>query len=109
MSLFDSRNTPITGAPGFAQAALPATTQLLSDLVAIPDNANAAVVQGLNRTTFGYRLDAEVGESASATISTETLQLTNREMIMRCVVANNGGGSDLVVQFSTGRTGPAFR
>jgi len=109
MTQFASRNTPILDTPGFSTAALPITTELLSALVAIPDNANAATIQGSGKALFGYRMDGSRGESAADTLTADTIYLSNRGEIAAFVVVAKGGATTIVVQFFTGRSGWAYR
>lgn len=105
MNQFASRNTPVVGAPGFESTALPATTELLSALVAVPNEANAATLQGEGNASFGYRLDGAEGEAAADTLTANQVYLSNREEIAACCVVANGGATNLVVQWYTGRAG----
>lgn len=109
MSEFDSRNTPVVGSPGAEVAELPGTTELLSSLVTVPATANAALVQGVGDLKFAFRLDGTEGESSNECLSATTHYLSNREIIANMVVCANGGATDIVVQWYTGRTGPAYR
>ncbi len=109
MSQFDSRNTPVLGSPGAEVTALPGTTELLSTLVTVPASANAALVQGVGDLKFAFRLDGTEGEVSSDCLTATTHYLSNREMIANMVVCANGGATDIVVQWYTGRNGPAYR
>jgi hypothetical protein len=109
MTQFASRDTPIEQPMGFGSVALPGTTVFLSSLVAIPHGANSAIIQGDQDTPFGYRMDATVGAAPADTLTASRVYLSNRSEINDIVVVDNGGAANLVVQFFTGRTGPAHR
>lgn len=102
-----SRRSPIPAGGGgdMQQATLGFATELLSTLVAVPRDANAAVLSTNNQGSFfGARLDGLVGASAGECMGFPLLRLSNREMIDRCVLSE-GGTSTVNVQFFTGRTG----
>ena len=105
MSQFASRNTPILSPDGFQEAALPGTTELVTDLVNVPPEANAARIQGLGRASIGYRQDATVGAGAAQALTANEVYLSNRQQISQCVVVANGGAASFTIQFYTGRTG----
>lgn len=106
---FASRNTPLGPSLGFQIVALPATTELLTGLITLPHGCNACWLQGQGDTSFGFRIDGSEGKAASDTQSANTLPLSNRNEIDALVVCANGGAAELVVQFFTGRVGPAYR
>lgn len=106
---FSSRNTPQGTSLGFQTVVLPGTTDLLTNLITLPLNCNACWLQGEGNTSFGFRIDGSVGELATDTQSAVTLPLSNRNEIDALVVCSNGGAANLVVQFFTGRVGPAYR
>lgn len=109
MSQFDSRNTPVPGEMT-GEATLPPTTQLLVNIMAIPPTANAALIQGVGNLPFAFRLDGAEGASASQCLQATEYYASNRAMLEGLNVASvSGGAGDIVVQFYTGRTGPAFR
>lgn len=108
MSQFDSRDTPIV--VGGAQFGFPGVlTDLLSNLVAVPDQANSALVQGELNNTFLYRLDGTTGVGSIECLTATKVYLSNRAQIEQMVVADSGTTGALVVQFYSGRTGPAYR
>jgi hypothetical protein len=101
--MIETRNTPIVEPDGFATAPLAGSTELLSNVVTIPRNANAAWVEGAALGTFGYRLDGAEGETDVLTAN--RVYLSNRQQLNDCVVCSTGGAATIVVQFVTGRTG----
>lgn len=96
------------GAGSTQSAALDGLTVPLSDLVSVPPGANSAWVQGVGDQAFGFRLDGEAGHGSSDCFLATEKYCSNRAMIDSMVVCAYDA-SDIVVQFFTGRTGPAYR
>jgi hypothetical protein len=109
MSQFDSRNTPVPGELT-GEAGLGGSTVLLSNLLTIPPTANAALIQGVGNLPFAFRLDGTEGAFENQCLQATEYYASNRSALEGLVVASvSGGAGDIVVQFYTGRTGPAFR